>query len=324
MKNKKNTVTKMVLIILLCIAAALTVGNFVLEKLKDDRNIKKDMASIYHIQIVTEKERSYFWDGFRKGAQQSADENGMLVEFVESETRTTEDIVSLIKRGVYADVDGIAFRPTDIVECSEAAKMAKESGISVITFESEENVLPMIASVNSDYHQVGFEQGELLIEATGGIGNVAIVMNEKDMQDGEALCNAEKMRGIMECFPDDGKLKIVDYYKVDIERFQTEKTIKKVFEEHPEVDSLICTDAVITKTAADFIKSNGLEEKIRLIGYGNMPEILEDIESGIIYGSVYPDTEVMGYQVVQKLHDILENKGREDIISLEVKVMKGE
>lgn len=66
---------------------------------------------------------------------------------MESETRTTEDIVSLIKRGVYAGVDGIAFRPTDIEKCSEVVKMAKENGTSIITFESEENVLPMVGSV---------------------------------------------------------------------------------------------------------------------------------------------------------------------------------
>ncbi len=51
---------------------------------------------IYHIQIVTEKNRDYFWGDFKKGAREAA------------------------------------------------VEMAKENGTSIITFESEENVLPMV------------------------------------------------------------------------------------------------------------------------------------------------------------------------------------
>lgn len=324
MKNIKSGFSKFILLFLLCVSILLVAGNYIIGKVGEGKQIQNGLAAGYHIQIITEKGNDNFWKGFCKGAQRSADENGILLEFVDLDTRTTDEIVSLVKRGVYSGVDGIAFCPTDIALCSEAADLARENGTTVLIFESEENILPMTAGVNSDYHQVGTEQGSLLMEATGGVGNVAVIMDEKDMQEGEVLCNVEKMRGIVECFPDDGKLQIVDYYKVDIEMFQTEKVIRRVFEEHPEVDSLICTDAVITQTASEYIKNEGLEGRICLIGYGSLPETLEDIKNGIIYGSVYPDEEEMGYQVVQKLYDILENDGREDILNLKVKVIKGD
>lgn len=324
MKNKKITMIRMALLCLLCVSVVLLLFYDIPAGSENSVGYSDGLSSGYHIQIVTEKDRDYFWDDFKTGAERAAEEKKVFVEFVESETRTTEDIVSLIKRGVYAGVDGIAFRPTDIEKCSEAVKMAKENGTSIITFESEENVLPMVGSVNSNYHQVGLEQGKLLLEVTGGVGNVAVIMNEKDMQEGEAICNAEKMRGIAECLPSDGRLQILDYYKVDIELYQTEKILKQVFLDYPEVDSLVCTDASITQSASDYLKREGLDGKIRLIGYGNRLETLEDIKNGVVYGTVYPDTEEMGYQVVKKLCDILDGTGKEDILSMEVKVIKGE
>lgn len=324
MEKRKMNFSKIMLIVMLCLLSVLASTSFIFEAQRSSGTEAANHRSGYHIQIVTEKDRDYFWNDFKEGAKQAADEKGITVEFVESNTRTTEDIISLVERGIYANVDGIAFRPTDIIECSEAVEMAKDRGISIITFESEENMLPMTGSVNSDYFQIGKEQGKLLVEASGGEGDVVVIANEKDMQDGESLCNAEKMRGIIENFTGDVEMEVLDYYKVNPEMFQTEQVIMQVFEEHPQVKNIICTDASITQGVAEYIKENGKTGQVNLIGYGNTQTTLEDIKDGVIYGTVYADAKSIGYGVIQKLCDILDGEGKEDIESVEAKVIKGE
>lgn len=322
--NRKVTITRLILIVLLVVIVLFTILNYILTQSNGTDSARKNAAGGYHLQIVTEKDRDYFWNDFKEGAQQAAEEAGVYVEFVESDTRTTEDVVSLVKRGVYTDVDGIAFRPTDITECAKVVNLAKENGVSIINFESEENILPLTGSINSDYFQIGEEQGKLLMEASGRKGGVAVIVNEKDMQDGESLCNAEKMRGIMENFTEGQDMEILDYYKVNPEMFRTEQTVMQVFEEHPDVENIICTDASITRGVAAYIEREKLAGQVHLIGYGNMQETLEDIKSGLIYGTVYADARSIGMSVVQKLCSILEGTGKEDIESVKAKVIKGE
>lgn len=323
MENRKIIVSKIMLIVILCLMLLFALVNIVFDSQSKFGGESDHPSSGYHIQIVTEKDRDYFWNDFKEGAKQAAEDKEVSIEFVESNTRTTEDIVSLVERGVYANVDGIAFRPTDVIECSEAVELAKEHGTSIITFESEENMLPMTGSVNSDYFQIGQEQGKLLVEASKGKGDVVVIANEKDMQDGESLCNAEKMRGITENFTGEVDMEVLDYYKVNPEMFQTEQVIMQVFEEHPQVENIICTDAAITQGVADYIERTGRAGQVHLIGYGNMPTTLEDIEEGLIYGTVYADARSIGYGVVQKLCEILDGEGKEDIESVEAKVIKG-
>lgn len=322
--NRRTLITRLTFVILLGIIVNFGVIVFKFNKSGSSGDSGDVQDKKYHLQIVTEKNKDYFWSDFKKGVQAAADDLNVYIEFVESDTRTTEDIVSLVKRGTYADVDGIAFRPTDIKECSEAVKLAKENGVSIITFESEENILPMTGSVNSDYFQIGKEQGKLLMEASGGSGGVVVIVNEKDMQDGESLCNAEKMHGIVENFEDDTDMEILDYYKVNPEMFRTEQVVMQMFQEHPNVNNIICTDASITQGVAEYIKDKKLTGKVHLIGYGNTLDTMDDMREGVVYGTVYADAESIGYDTVKKLCSLLDGTGKEDIESVEAKVSRGE
>lgn len=79
MKNKKITIIRIALICFLCISIVILLFYDIPAGRENSGGYSEGLSSGYHIQIVTEKDRDYFWDDFKTGAERAAEEKKYLL-----------------------------------------------------------------------------------------------------------------------------------------------------------------------------------------------------------------------------------------------------
>ena len=112
----------------------------------------------------------------------------------------------------------------------------------------------------------------------------------------------------MDALSDAPQIEVTQVYPVDVERFEVEKCTSQILEERPEVDLILCTGETSTPGVAQVLVDANRVGDICVIGYGAMPQTLDYIERGVIYGSVCPDAYQIGYQSVKQLCRMLDGE----------------
>ena len=110
-------------------------------------------------------------------------------------------------------------------------------------------------------------------------------------------------------FPIPRGLRSAQVYPVNVEHFEVEKSTNEILDERPDVDLILCTGETSTPGVAQVLLADANRVgDICVIGYGAMPQTLDYIERGVIYGSVCPDAYQIGYQSVKQLCRMLDGE----------------
>jgi len=266
---------------------------------KQEENISLQDPS-HHLQIIIQNTDEYFWNLFKEGAQEAGEELGVYVEFVAVEGRSTSVIKEVVEKAVNSGVDGIGFQPPDGIETQEFIRAALEEGVSVITYENHNFNIINTPMVGSNSYSVGSLAGDMGVKATMGIGNVVVIITDSGEEGGLFYRNLI-MQGIKESFSNYGALKIIDVYNINKDKFEAEKVASSIISEVKDVDLIICLDERSTPGVAQVLVDNNLVGDIGLIGYGMMPQTLEYLNKGVIYGAVCPNAYEIGYKTVEQL-----------------------
>lgn len=276
----------------------------------------------YHIQIVTQKTDEHFWTMFKKGASSAGTKLDTYVEFVDIAQKDTESSVQAIEKAVASNVDGIALQAQDITKTSAALQIAKKNNISAITFENELGDIQDIPNVGSNSYAIGQKEGQMGVESCKYKGNIAVIVNgsnEKETSSGQKnQYKSLKLQGIAAAVSKYPQMKISDVYTLNSGMFETEKLMNTILTKNPKVKLIICTDERSTPSVAQAIVDSNQVGDISIIGYGAMPQTLNYIEHGVIYGAICPDAYQIGYQTVSQLYDILDKKQITDSLNTEL------
>lgn len=259
----------------------------------------------YHVQIITQNTNAHFWTTFKKGASEAGKKLNVYVEFVDVSQNNIDTSAKTLEKAIFSKVNGIAFQAEDVEKTSSLIQLAQQNKMAVLTFENDHYLIPNIPTVGSNSYQIGYQEGQMGIQACGGKGCVAIIVNGAGSQESSQYKNL-KLQGIMDALSKSKGIQIQEVYTLNSGMFETEKLMGTILSKEPKVNLILCTDERSTPGIAQVLVDSNRVGDVSVVGYGAMSQTLNYIKRGVIYGSISPDAYTIGYDCVQQLTNVLD------------------
>jgi ribose transport system substrate-binding protein len=90
--------------------------------------------------------------------------------------------------------------------------------------------------------------------------------------------------------------------------FEEEKVASEIIEKADKPDLIICLDEGCTPGIAQILVDNNMVGDIKLVGYGVDDKTLDYIDHGVIYATICPDAEEIGYLTVKQMVQALKGE----------------
>jgi|GEM_PF-807149 len=258
-----------------------------------------------HIQIVCPDDDiipdvdTYFNRQFQAGAQAAAAQYNIFAEFIARPSFDETFLTEAVEKGIYADVDGIAFSSDDSLAVGRLLTLARANNCEMLLYESENNQESNIPLVGTNSYNVGIQAGLLALEAAGQTPCKAVLIMDKSSASGTTTYRNMKMQGIVGQFSNTAGAEIVETFTLDSDMFAAERVYNAVISSQKNFNTIICLHESSTPIIAQRLIDNGLVGKINLIGYGAQTQTLDYIGRGVVYGTICPDAYAVGYNVVR-------------------------
>jgi ribose transport system substrate-binding protein len=273
----------------------------------------------YHFFFIAQNYVDPFWSEVLSGVKKAAEENNAVVEFHAPRFNDPEEVLRYIDIATISKVDGIITHVSSGADFTEAIDKAWTSNIPVITFKNDDSKSKRQAFVGTNSFIVGREAARLIIEATGGEANIAIISSGDFNQD--SVEQNLKMNGLISTFKDYPDIRIVKSYSSKLGILSAEEITQQIIDSEENINAIFTVSSSDTLGAAQFIVDRNRVGNIVLVGYGSSEGILRYIDKGIIYGTVASDPYRMGYESVKALVDIKSGKSISTFIETEVEVI---
>ena len=273
----------------------------------------------YHFYFIAQNSVDPFWSEVMKGVEKSAKDNNVIVEFNVPRFNNPEEELKFMDIAVISKVDGIITHAPMDMGFTASIDKAYDKGIPVITIENDDSESKRYAFVGTNSFELGKEAARLLIEATGGTANIAVISNSDLEQD--SIEHNLKMNGFLSILKNYDEMKIVESYTSKMGILSAEEITQNIIESKEEIDAIFTFSSADTLGSAQLIVDRNKVGSIVLVGYGNSEEIIRYIDKEIIYGTVASDPYKMGYESVKALVDIKNGKSAPTFIDTNVKVI---
>lgn len=294
------------LVLALIILASMLINLFASFKDETSTLLPQDTPK-YHYVFITRDNNDPFWTRLKKGAVDAGEKKNIFVEFVDVPYKDPVLIADAVERAILSDVNGIALQPMDVEKSTEALNKAREAGIAVLTYENDVFYIPDFPTVGSNNYEIGYAAGEMAAAASDGKASIAVIANDPGMQDSKQYNNI-KMQGLLEAVARYPQMSVEEIYTLNTKMFEVEKLTTSILTEKPEIDLIICSDSENTPGVAQVIIDSGKVGTVGVIGYGTMPQTMEYIEGGVLYGTIAADSYAIGYNAVSQLSDLCDEK----------------
>lgn len=198
------------------------------------------------------------------------------------------DVEDLIVKGVKV----LVISPVDSKGVLPAIKKAQDAGIAVITVDVPAEGVDVLSYVGTDNYKGGEKAGELMAQVLDGKGEVAII-DYPTVQ--SVVSRVEGFKKALEAHPD---IKIVAQ-QTGITRAEALAAAQNMLQANPDIDGIFGFGDDAALAAAVAVKSAGLADKVKVIGFDGMKEARDAVDNDPVMVGViqqYPDE--MGKQAV--------------------------
>ncbi len=253
-----------------------------------------------HIAIISDETDTSFWKDVYHGAVEEGKKYDAYVEQMGEGLVTQPSMEDAINMAIYEGVDGILLRPAEEEKIRKMINKACGHGIPVITMQKDVADSRRQGFVGINDYFLGQEYGKRVLKIADENTRLVVVLvpgasfNETSRSWFQlGLSNTvqqEQIRFDFQIIRDDNGFD-------NAEEVIHEMAAGDV--EQPDV--IICLDEVITQSAYQLIRDQGLSEQIRIIGSYVSDEILNGIEQGYLDSTITIDPEAMGRMSVDAL-----------------------
>lgn len=297
----------------------ITFASIILFWLRKEEIIQPLFKPKYHFYFIAQNSVDPFWIEVIRGVQKSAKDNNAAVEFYAPRFNDPNEELKHIDIATISKVDGIITHVSSAVDFTKAIDKAYNSNIPVITFENDDSKSKRQTFVGINSFIIGSEAAKMLIEATGGEANIAVISSEDTNQD--SVEQNLKMSGFISTLKEYPNIKIIKNYSSKIGILSAEEITQEIIESEDKINAIFTVSSADTLGAAQFIVDRNKVGDIILVGYGSSEQILRYIEKNIIYGTVVSNAYKMGYDGLKAMVDIKEGKPISTIIDTEIEVI---
>lgn len=241
----------------------------------------------------------------RAGAEQAGADLGITVNYNAPDTESEGDRqLNMLETALNSDAQAIGIAPTDGIQES-APGLIEASDVPFVIFDTP---LPgsdkPITTIASDNPGIGARMAEAST-LLDGQGKVAMVTN------GVVGTAAERRDGFVDWMEDNAPgIEVVDVQNGEADPAKSRDKAQGILQAHPDLSGIAATGIYATIAIADEVATRGADT--RVVGVDAGPDVITQIEEGLIDGVVAQNPYQIGYQTVEVLAASIEGETPEE------------
>jgi ribose transport system substrate-binding protein len=242
-----------------------------------------------------------FYDDVLAGLEQKSKElDGVEYQWIAPPTGNPAEQVQILEDLINKGVNGIGLAPLEAASVEPVIAQATAAGIPVVTFDSDAPNSERVAYYGTDNRAAGRKQGEVMAEAIGGKGKVALVTGSLVM----ANLN-ERMEGVKEVFaekyPD---IEIVDTIATDDDFAKGLEVCEAMLRAYPDLDGVIAVSMTGSVAMPKVLADPAFKDRADLVvvAFDDFEDTLKGIRDGYIQATMVQRPTQMGIYVIEGLY----------------------
>jgi ribose transport system substrate-binding protein len=266
-------------------------------------------AGEYRLAFAIKNLTNPFFINIAASAEQTAKEAGATINIQATESdKDIEKMSQILQTFLTQHYDAIIVNPLSSSAIVPFIKECNDTGVPIILFDTraDEDELvklgaKMDAFVAADNFDAGVKAAEIVVEALGGKGDIAILEGTAGSASGKALHDG--MLSVL----DKTDIKIVASQAADFNRNMGYDVAQSILTAHPEINAILAANDEMALGAINALKHMGFEG-VKVIGINNAPDAQEAMRMGDMYATVDKSAKTQGRLVVQRALDIINGK----------------
>ncbi|RJL20609.1 substrate-binding domain-containing protein [Paracoccus siganidrum] len=208
------------------------------------------------------------------------------------------DVEDFVVKGV----EVIIISPVDSQGVMAAIARAEAAGIKVITVDVPAANAEVVSHIGTDNYTGGVKAGELMAEVLGGAGKVAII-DYPTVQ--SVVARVEGFRKALEAHPE---IEIVAQ-QTGITRAEALAVSQNMLQANPDITGIFGFGDDAALAAAVAVRSAGLEDQVKVIGFDGMEEARNAVDSNpVMVGVIQQFPDQMGRTAVETAALVIEGQ----------------
>ena len=260
----------------------------------------------FRIAVVPKGTTHDFWKAIHVGALRAEKEFGVEVIFRGPEREDNRDQqISLVQNLISSGVDAIVLAPVDQHALVPAVRLAKQSGIPVVVFDSglaAEAGTDYISYVSTPNVEGGRIAGQRMGDLLGGQGRVLLLRHAEGSE--STMRREEGFVEALSAFPG---IELIDPKRyAGVTTATAQIASESLLTTYDYVDGVFCANESCTFGLLLALRSRGLAGVIRLVGFDSNERLVTALEQGELEGLVVQNPVEMGYLGVKTAVDHLQ------------------
>lgn len=246
-----------------------------------------------------------FIAGIKEGIENEAKRMNVDIEF--HMVKDVEEATATINLLVRAGVDGIITQGINNEDFLVALKSVAEAKIPIVLMYTDLSTAERDAFVGINPFSMGAKASELVLNSHPKLGKIVFMtqasefVNDNPASKMQILGFLDGLEGVYP--PEDILLK-----QTQATLLSAEGLASDIFINEKEVATIVCTNETDTIGVAQVVVDLNRVGKTTIIGTGLTKEIIEYIEKGIVYGTLYRNPKQIGMKSMETLLKIPESE----------------
>lgn len=278
-------------------------------------NGKNNYNLRYHFVIIAQQKNDIFCSKAEEGARFAAKDLQVAIQYIGPEHVGVQQEIDFLELAIASRVDGIITHVSDEDKLTSVINKAVESGIPVITMDTDAPESKRISYVGTNNYAAGEKAANVLLEVMPENAVIGVLA-------GNYESNQQNMR--IQGFVDKLAGRKVEIKKIihlsDLDVMEAMDKTQLLLNSGYDINILFCTNPVNTIGAARGVVDLNRVGNVKIIGFDDLPEIRRLVEKEVISAVIVQDPYLMGKLAVQNMYNYKEGKQISVLINTDVRV----
>lgn len=253
------------------------------------------------ITVVLKMNHGEYWNTVRLGAEVAAKEFNVNLSFKSpADEDDVKGQIALVEQMLEDGTDGLVLAASDYMGLARVIDQVGNSHIPVISIDSEVGSTKVLSFIGANNYDAGRTAGAKLIELTGQTGSIGVMSFVQGARNADQ--REEGLLDYIAQFP--GIVLAEKQYSFSNEQLARQLT-RQMLLAHPDLKGIVALNAVASMGVASEIEAMGLTGKVKVIAFDSTPEVLEQLQEGIVQATIIQNPYSMGYLGVKYMVEAL-------------------
>jgi ribose transport system substrate-binding protein len=242
-----------------------------------------------------------YWEEAKAGFMDAAKVMGVKAEFTGPDVYSPQQELEAFQKAVSKHPSGILISPTRAELFNNPIFSAIQSGIPVITVDSDAPESPRNLFIGTDNYQAGLESGKRMAQLIHNKGVVVLITIPGQFN------LEERVRGVNDVFKKSPGIKISHTLDDKGDPRLANDQISALLDAKEKLEGILCLEASGGPGAAEALHRVNMDGKIPVVAMDKNPETLDWISRAAIAATIAQKPYTMSYYGLRLLDDLHHN-----------------